>query len=281
LALGLTVAIGLKNEVNTREIITIKENHAGIEKGEKEDKQKLKRINNNQGNSSRFKLLLYVVIALLTVFLCITVTRPFIARTYWYYGDREIRRKNLNEAIRFYNEGLKWDPYLGQIYYNTGKILQSRKIYSIALEYFEKAEKYVDRPGLPQDFAFIYLKKGQLNKAATKIGQAISYQPDEKSMVPLYSELGNVYLQLRKYKPAEIAFKDALKINPDFVNAHYGLAGAYLRQNQQAGALEEFQKVIELDPDSMEAKYSQTTIQKIAQEKLKDQPEEKRDSENK
>ncbi len=99
------------------------------------------------------------------------------------------------------------------------------------MEYFDKAEKYIDHPDLPQDFALIYLKKGQLDEAAIKLKQAISYQSDEKSMLPLYSELGNTYLQLERYKPAEISFKNALKINPDFVNAHYGLAGAYLKQN--------------------------------------------------
>jgi len=274
LVLGLTVAVGLKNEVNAREINTVKKNYTGIEKGEKEDKQKPERINYKQGNISRFKTLLYILIILLTVFLCITVTRPFIARTYWYYGDREIRRKNLNEAIKFYNEGLKWDPYLGQAYYNIGKIFQGKKIYSLALEYFDKATKYFDFSDLPQDIALIYLKKGQLDEAVIKLKQAITYQKDEKSMVPLYSELGNTYLRLKRYKPAETAFKDAIKINPDFVNAHYGLAGAYLNQNKVEEALVELQKVIELAPDSLEANYARDTLQKIAQEKLKAQPTE-------
>ena len=274
LVLGLTVAVGLKNEVNAWEINTVKKNYTGIEKGEKEDKQKPERINYKQGNISRFKTLLYILIILLTVFLCITVTRPFIARTYWYYGDREIRRKNLNEAIKFYNEGLKWDPYLGQAYYNIGKIFQGKKIYSLALEYFDKATKYFDFSDLPQDIALIYLKKGQLDEAVIKLKQAITYQKDEKSMVPLYSELGNTYLRLKRYKPAETAFKDAIKINPDFVNAHYGLAGAYLNQNKVEEALVELQKVIELAPDSLEANYARDTLQKIAQEKLKAQPTE-------
>jgi len=274
LLLGLTIVVGLKNEVNAREINTKKEIYTEIEKGEKEDKQKPERINYKQGNIYRFKPLLYILIILLTAFLCITVIRLFIAQTYWYYGDREMRRENLNGAIEFYNEGIKWDPYLGQVYYDIGKIFQGKKIYSLALEYFNKATKYVDFSDLPQDIALIYLKKGQLDEAAIKLKQAITYQKDEKSMVPLYSELGNTYLRLKGYKPAEIAFKNALKINPDFVNAHYGLAGAYLNQNKIDEALVELQKVIELAPDSREANYARNTLQKIAQEKLKSQPTE-------
>ena len=150
--------------------------------------------------------------------------------------------------------------------------MQNKGIYNLALEYFEKAEKYIDISNLPKNFALIYLKSSQLDKAAIKLKQTISYQRDEKSMFPLYSELGNVFLRLERYKPAEVAFKNALKINPDFVNAHYGLAGAYLQQNKQAGALEELQKVIELAPDSKEAQYARDIVQQIAQEKLKAQP---------
>jgi tetratricopeptide (TPR) repeat protein len=246
LALGLTVAVGLlKDEVNA---------------------QKIKMIRGNS-NISRFKPLLYIGIILFTIFLYVTVTRPFVARIYWYYGFKEIEKENWNKAIKTYEEALKWDPYLGEIYYDIGKILETKELYGVAMEYFDKAEKYIDHPDLPQDFALIYLKKGQLEEAAIKLKQAISYQSDEKSMLPLYSELGNTYLQLERYKPAEIAFKNALKINSDFVNAHYGLAGAYLKQNLSNEALIELQKVIDLAPDSQEAGYAKIILTNIKDKK--------------
>jgi len=223
---------------------------------------------------SRFKPLLYILIVLLTAFLCITVTRPFIARIYLYYANKEIKEENWNEVIKMEEEVLKWDPYLGRAYYDIGKVLEIKRIYNSSLEYFMKASKYIDHIALPQDIALIYLKKGQLDKAAIKLKQAISYQRDEKSMLPLYSELGNTYLQLKRYKPAEIAYKNALKIDPKYVNAHYGLAGACLNQSKIEEALVELEKVIELAPDSREANYARNTLQKIAQEKLKTQPTE-------
>jgi len=152
--------------------------------------------------------------------------------------------------------------------------LQDKELYGISREYLEKAAKYIDHPDLPLDLAIIYLKSGMLDEAAIKLKQAISYQSNEKSMLPLYAELGNTYLQLERYKPAEIVLKNALKIDPNFINAHYGLAGAYLNQNKVEEALVELQKVIELAPDSPEAQYAQNIIQQIAQEKLKSQPTE-------
>jgi len=261
LVLALTIAtirIGADAEENN----IVRKNPNKKTKGEKDN------------NIFRFKPLFYIGIILLTIFLCVAITRPFIAKVYWYYANIEIKNENWNKAIKVNEKALKWDPYFGEIYYDIGKILKIKELYGVALKYFEKAAKYIDRPGLPQDFALIYLKNGQLDKAAIKLKQAISYQRDKKSMFPFYSELGNTYLQLGRYKPAEIAFKNTLKINPDFVNAHYGLAGAYLNQNKTEKALIELQKVIELAPDSQEAKYSRDIMQKISQEKLKAQPTE-------
>lgn len=93
-------------------------------------------------------------------------------------------------------------------------------------------------------------------------------------MPPLYSDLGNTYLKLARYEPAEIAFKNALKIDPNYAIAHYGLAGTYLRQNRIDEGLVELKRVVELAPDSEEAKYARDAIQKIEQAKLEAQPAE-------
>ena len=248
LALALTI-VTIKSEIGAEEVNTSKKDSKQI---------------------SWFKPLLYIIIILLTIFLCVTVSRPFIARTYWYYGNKELEKnKDVNKAIKMYEEALKWDPYLGEVYYQMGRTLQNRGIYNIALEYFEKAEKYVDHPDLPKDLASLYLRINLFDKAAIKLKQAISYQKDEKSMVPMYNQLGAIYSRLKNYKQAEMAFKNALEIDSNYVNSHYGLASVYLQQNRSEEALQELQKVIELAPDSQRAKNAQELIQKIAQEKLK------------
>ena len=248
LALALTI-VTIKSEIDAEEVNTSKKDSSQI---------------------TWLKPLLYIIIILLAIFLCVTVSRPFIARTYWYYGNKELEKnKDVNKAIKMYEEALKWDPYLGEVYYQMGRTLQNRGIYNIALEYFEKAEKYVDHPDLPEDLASLYLKKELFDKAAIKYKQAISYQKNEKSMLPLYNQLGSIYFRQKNYKQAEIAFKNALKIDLNFVNSHYGLASVYLQQNRSEEALQELQKVIELAPDSQLAKNAKKLIEKLIQEKAK------------
>ena len=227
-----------------------------------------------RSNIYKFKPILYIIVILLAVFLCITVARPFVACTYWYHGDREVYNQNYGKAIRMYESGLKWDPYLGVLYYNLGSFFMSPNLYDTALTNFEKSAKYFDYRSLPQNLATIYLAKGELDKAIDSLKQAISYQRSEGTMPPLYVGLGNAYLKLEKYEPAEIAFEDALKIDANYTVAHYGLARAYSEQNKINEGLVELKKVVELAPDSEEAKYARDAIQKIEQEKLEAQPTE-------
>jgi len=243
LAIGLTVVMELKNNINTKKI-----------------------------NISQFKLYLYIVIIFLTIFLCATMMRPFVARTYWYYGEKEIKNQNYDKAIEIYEEALKWDPYFGALYYDLGIIFTQRDLYDTALNYFKESKKYCDFPGLPQNFAIIYLAKGDSDKAIDSLKQAISYQRNIQTMPPLYNKLGNAYLRLENYELAEMTFKNALKIDPDFFSSHYGLANAYLRQNRIDEGLIELKRVVKLAPDSQEAKYARDAIQQIEQAKLKAQP---------
>jgi len=255
LYLGLLVVMGLKEDEEIHE-------------------SKFKKNSINAKNDiHQFKPLLAICIMLLAAILSISVSKPFIARTYWFEAYKNIGSEDWNKTIKIYRKALKWDPYLGEVYYDIGKILLNNGFYTPSLEHFEKAEKYIDHPDLPLDFAKIYNKMGLTDKVTLKLKQAISYQFDKKSMLPLYAELGNTYMLQKKYVPAEIVLKKALEIDNNFINAHYGLAGVYLQQNRLQEGLEELQIVIEIAPDSTQANFARQTIQKINQEKLKAQPE--------
>lgn len=191
-----------------------------------------------EGNIYKFKPLLYLIIILLSLFLCAIVACPFVSQVYEFYGVEYAKKADHDTAAKYFQEALKWNPYFGMVYYNLGQIVSQKGIYGISIEYFEEAGKYMDHPDLPSRLAYLYFKKGQLDKGIVKLKQAITYQKDEKSMVPLYADLGNNYMRVERYRPAEIAFLNAIKINPKYANAHYGLAGAYLRQNKIDEGLE-------------------------------------------
>ena len=247
LSIGLTIVIGRNEAAQNKD----------------KDKNKDEELETKQTNFFPFKLFLYLGIIFLSVFLCVTIVRPFIARTYWYYGNKEIEKGNVDENIKNYEKALQYNPYFGEIYYSMGVTLINKEFYNLSQEYFEKAEKIIDHPNLPKNLAYIYINTGQLDKAAIKLEQAISYQSDEKLMVPLYIELGKTYIRLNKFELAESALKNALKIDPNSVNGHYGLANIYLQQDKLQEALKEFQEIIKISPDTANAKYSEKMIKEI------------------
>jgi len=276
LSIGLTIAMGIIQDSRAREMTGEKnKNYNQVKKKEKSIKEngKIVDINNSrQTNIYRFTPLLYLGIIFLAVFLCMTITRPFIARVYYYYGNKEIEKGNVKENIKNYEKALKYDPYLGEVYYSMGLTLANEGFYNLSQEYLEKAEKFVDHPNLPKSLAFIYLNKEELNKAVIKLEQAISYQSDEKSMLPLYIELGKTYIKINKKELAEIALENALKIDPDSINAHYGLGNVYLQQDRLQEALNEFQEIIKISPGTADAEYSEKAIEEI-KKRLKEKTE--------
>jgi len=253
LSLGLTISIALsQNRGEEKEKEMAKET-----KNIKDDKNEKKRL-------TKFKPILFITIIALSIFLCINLSRPFIARVYWYYGKEEAKAKNLDKALIVFQKSLQYDPYLGEMYYCIGELIMiHKKDLSLAEEYFKKAEKYTDFPKLPQYLANIYYQKGDYEKAATKLEQAITYQESKATMLPLYRALGTSYLKLRDYEKAEIALINALEIDGNSYNARYSLAGAYLNQGKKDLAILEFKKVVELAPYSVEGKYSQKMLDKL------------------
>jgi len=259
MSLGFTSA--QINIANTREkmLISHEKDDNNVKKEVFEDKQK----NNNSTMATIKKIILYFLVITLMIVCISFLIRPFMARVYWYYGNQQIVWENHNEAIAIYEKGLQWNPWQGEMYYDIGNVLAIKGINQLALEYFHKAEKYIDHHRLPQYIANLYLRQGEIGKAIPYLEKSIKYQQNKKSMLPFQLQLGNIYLKAKDYKKAEQHFNDAIENNPDSAEAYYGIAGAYINQGKRELAVEALQKVIELDPESKIAGYAGTMLKKI------------------
>jgi O-antigen ligase/Tfp pilus assembly protein PilF len=216
---------------------------------------------NNKGIIKK-SLLFFLVISFMVASILFLI-RPFMARVYWYHGNQQIVRGNYNEAIEIYEKGLEWNPWQGEMYYDIGNILATKGISQLALEYYHKAEKFVDHHNLPQNIASLYIKRGEIGKAIPYLEKAIKYQQDKRSMLSLQLQLGNIYLTIRDFKKAEQHFSEAIKNNPKSPEAYYGLAGAYVNQGKKELTVEALQKVIELAPESKIAGYAKVMLKKM------------------
>jgi len=65
---------------------------------------------------------------------------------------------------------------------------------------------------------------------------------------------GQSYFAKGQYAEAEIEFVDAIKIDPNYAEAHHRLAESYLKLQRADGAVQEFARTVQLQPQNYEAR---------------------------
>ncbi len=235
---------------------------------QKEKKFDIVKKSSNEDNRNKIIILKKIFLSfLMVVFMFVSVFllfKPFLARICWYYGDQQmILEDNYKDAIKYYEKGLKWNPWQGELYFNIASILANKDIYQPALEYYHKAEKYIDDHYLPYNIASLYLVRQEYDKAIPYFEKAIKYQPDKINMLSIKIQLANIYNNIGDYKNAEYHFVDVLKSNPKSAEAYYGLAGVYINQDRKEEAIKALKKIIEIAPESKIAEYAKTMLIKL------------------
>jgi len=87
-----------------------------------------------------------------------------------------------------------------------------------------------------------------------------------------YFASGQRYFQQGKYREAAIEFTNALQLDPQYAQAHYQLAGSYLKLQQWPAAYQELSRTLELQPENYQARIDLANLL-IAAKQLKDAQE--------
>ncbi|SHN89230.1 tetratricopeptide repeat protein [bacterium endosymbiont of Bathymodiolus sp. 5 South] len=148
---------------------------------------------------------------------------------------------NYKKAIDAFEKAIKIKPDYHVAYYNKGKNYRKLKEYQNAIDAFEKAIK------IKPDFHEAYYNKGAAYGELKKYQEAINAYKETIKIKPnfhvayhgigvaynkkaidakAYYNMGKIYHKLKKYKNAINAFEKAIKINPDFHEAHRNLENA-------------------------------------------------------
>ena len=85
--------------------------------------------------------------------------------------------------------------------------------------------------------------------------------------MPLYSEMGKIYLDKRESHNAERAFRQMQAIDEENVYSYFGLSLALINQNRGEEAMAILQRLIALAPDSIEAKQAEPLLQHLTRKK--------------
>src|SRR5947209_10155189 len=156
----------------------------------------------------------------------------------------------LKLAIEQYSQIVKAEPDNSEYHLLLGRLYIIDKDYVKAEGEFKAARNSQgDSEEAVVNLAYLYNEEGD-NKKAVEVLQSL---PDAQRSAKLYAVLGYTFEQQRDFKQAITAYRHALEIDKDNLDAQRGLANSLLGDNQVDAALEQYKLVSDNDPQDVQA----------------------------
>ncbi|MFA6193734.1 MAG: tetratricopeptide repeat protein [Parcubacteria group bacterium] len=186
-------------------------------------------------------------------------------------------------ALDAYKKALKNSPQDPSIHYQIGQIYLSmtdleitkasqaagkqtaslpdkaKEDLALAKQSFEKAVELKNNY-IPAQFmiAVVLQRQGEIDQAIAKLEESQKMNPRDTG---ISFQLGVLYFQTGKYEQARAALESTVKLAENYSNAMYFLGLTYDKLNNKPKALEQFQKVSELNPDNADVKKIVSNLQ--------------------
>ena len=96
-------------------------------------------------------------------------------------------------------------------------------------------------------------ENGKYKEAIESYQEAIRIKPD---YVQAHCNLGDAYKKSGEFPKAIESYKEAIRIKPDYVQAHYNLGNAYRKSGEFPKAIESYKQAIRIKPDYVQAYYN-------------------------
>jgi tetratricopeptide (TPR) repeat protein len=162
----------------------------------------------------------------------------------YYYMQR------FTDSEKEIRKSLDLDPLDAMAYHNLAAVHTAQKRYKEAESEYLTELAIAPRPESQVKLAALYCITGKLDKAENVLLSCIDLDP-----VPpkAHYYLGGIYLVRKQYGKAENEYLRELKIASSDAEALYNLAAAYYRMGKKEKAAITWKKVINADPDMMDA----------------------------
>jgi len=152
-----------------------------------------------------------------------------------------------NTAQIMYEEALKLDPGLSDARFNLGILHFNQKKYEAAITNFVTyMVKVGDNSRAHRNIGRSLEQLGQLDGALNSLNKARNLDPSNPDIL---FDLGLVYDQKEDRDTAISMYRQALALNPAYLEARYNLAELLMRDGQLYEATSEFQVILDGTPD--------------------------------
>src|SRR5215468_9422362 len=152
----------------------------------------------------------------------------------------------LKLAIEQYEQIIKIEPenvddhlLLGRLYRMNNDLQKAEREFKTAVKLQPDSEEAVTT------LAYLYNEEGD----ATRAVQVLSSVPDAGRSAKMYSALGYTYEQQKQYKQAIDAYRRAIELDRDNLDAIRGLAENLMNDGQTDAALEQYKVIADANPE--------------------------------
>jgi tetratricopeptide (TPR) repeat protein len=172
------------------------------------------------------------------------------------------RAGRLDEAERLYREVLAAEPHNAQAWDLLGVAADKRGQHADALESIGRAIELDPRQAaFHMHRAAASAALGRVDQAITAYREALGVRPD---LVEARFGLGNLYMAQGLAQEAQEAFEIVVRSRPDIAEAHHNLAGALIAQGQPERAEAELQTALRLKPTLAEGHLALANLRRNA-----------------
>jgi Tfp pilus assembly protein PilF len=162
---------------------------------------------------------------------------------------------DIDTSVQEFKKALKSDNKSSLIHINLASLYIKQNEIPKAIEELNYTVKL--EPGAVEPHAILALLYSSENKtdlASSEYETALkNASKREPGNVDIYKTLGAIYLQQRRLKEAQEAFRLILDLAPDDAQAHFYLGSVYEELKERPKAILELKKSIKLNPDYPEA----------------------------
>jgi type IV pilus biogenesis/stability protein PilW len=182
-------------------------------------------------------------------------------------GYISTRFQEYDKAISYYKSAISIDPDYSEAMNNLGVTFLELQEWDKAAKYFKMALKnplYITPDKAHLNLGYALFKKGDYREAEKTLKEFLIKYPESFRSAYI---LGRVYIKLGRIEDAIDVLNKTVGLAPDYIDAHWELANAYLRVGDNKNALKHF-RIVADGNDSKKSKKALTYI-----ELLRDTPD--------
>lgn len=185
---------------------------------------------------------------------------------YTQLGASYLQLKDVNQALTSFQAACRiFDTVdchrsMGEFYFSVGKYEEAARELSGVLQHRKEDSNLYGMLGVALN------QLGQTQQAISIFQEGLRYTQDAATKARLHTNIGHLYLQLGRPDFAEKEFQLAMSKDWRNVDAHLGMAMAYMRRTNYMSAERELNTVLQLQPNHQGAKQTLKDVRKLIEQ---------------